>query len=336
MSSCELKIVLERSDRTCAVGEKVSGTIQVRAESDCECRKLTLTRQWRIDGKGHKDAGKKEEQVIFQGGSWRGGESASYPFAFDAPPGPLTYAGEIVKIRWHLRASADIPGALDPHDEEELVLVAGKSSGEIDLGPKFRPAKVPEIDPVATLGIYRWMMGPIFFVFGVLMAQDSIRNPKGHWILSTLFGAFLGLIGGANLLSGIRQLLASWKLGRVSVEVSPSSVRPGESLTCTVRLNPRTAMDLTEATATLQAREVSSYGKNSYKHTAREVSVPLASGRALAAGESVVLQVPVPVPADAPSTFVTTWNAVHWLVEIRLSPAGFAKWERYFPVTVRP
>src|SRR4051812_37999520 len=113
MSTCELRIDLDRPDPVYSPGEPIRGRVEVRAEADCRCRRLTLTREWRTHGRGNRAAGGRLELGLFEG-AWRPGEVAVYPFELDAPSGPFTYHGHYLNVDWYLRARADVPSAPDP------------------------------------------------------------------------------------------------------------------------------------------------------------------------------------------------------------------------------
>ena len=121
MPRCELSIHLEREDARFRPGEVIAGHVEARVDAVCRCDALTVTFGWQTSGKGKVEAHEEPPARIFKG-EWSEGEVARHPFSFTAPPGPLTYRGHIVRIGWSLRARADIPWAVDPKAEVEVIL----------------------------------------------------------------------------------------------------------------------------------------------------------------------------------------------------------------------
>ena len=97
MSKCDLSIELTDGKRTYQIGEIVRGAVHVAVDADCSCDKLTLTHQWQTHGRGNRARGEENKQVLFEG-QWRAGESASYPFEFEVPAGPLTFHGHLLNV----------------------------------------------------------------------------------------------------------------------------------------------------------------------------------------------------------------------------------------------
>lgn len=161
----------------------------------------------------------------------------------------------------------------------------------------------------------------------------SYRPPVG----ALLFGAF---VGDRLEFVGLRALLAERKLGRVDVLLSSTTLRPGQTITCTARFQPRARTEVTEATATLKATEKLTWrgGRNpgSYSHVVHETQVPLTEGQLLMPGVPVQLQASLTIPSRAPCTFMAPNNELQWAVHVHLQLTGWAHWIREFPITVHP
>src|SRR3990172_7090821 len=138
--------------------------------------------------------------------------------------------------------------------------------------------------------------------------------------------------------------MARSRLGSVQVEVSPLTLARGETVNCTVRLQPRGSIKLTEATAKLAATEHTSprAGDSDDAPThpcqqtvfqAREV---IADGRTLSAGEEVLLRIALCIPPDAPCTFWGANNKLIWTVAVELKLKGRPDWTRTVPITIHP
>ena len=123
MARCELGISFDRPDREYQAGERVTGSVTVRADADVKCRALTVVYNWRTHGKGNKDSGPERAVLRAEHVTLRAGATATYPFDLTAPRDPPTYRGHYLNIDHYLRARADIPWALDAKSTEEFIVL---------------------------------------------------------------------------------------------------------------------------------------------------------------------------------------------------------------------
>ena len=137
MAKCDLKVVVDRPDKKYKFGETVTGVVEVRVNKECRCRKLTLTREWRTHGRGNRVSGDKKDTILYEG-TWSPGEEISYSFEIDLPNGPTTYHGHYLNVDWYIKARADIPWAIDPKAETEVLLDPGEDAQEINYGPRYQ------------------------------------------------------------------------------------------------------------------------------------------------------------------------------------------------------
>jgi hypothetical protein len=348
MSKCAIRIVLDNGNRTYAAGEKVTGRIEVSVSEDCECQKLTLARAWRTRGHGEDAFGKPEEQVLF-GGAWRAGQTAHYPFEFVAPIGPLSYHGEMFNVEWYLHAQAAIAGALDASTDEEFRLVAAEVTPGFNLGPAFRGVesgqRLMQFGRTLAQGC-GLVTGVVFLFFSLglgLIVRDVFRRaptpgpPEWSWLI--VWVLFAG--GSVALLFWVlRPIIARRKLGPVEAQVTPGIARPGEAVTCTIRFQPRANIDLGEAAATLRGMEIVDWQSGDETHTRRciisEQPVTFAQDRRLMAGESITVETSLPLPANAPTTFMSAHQQVLWQVRLHLKLRGWPDWVQELPLVVRP
>lgn len=124
MSKCDLTIVLDRENRRYAGGDRITGVLRVQVNAACTCKALSISLGWRTHGKGNRDIGTPADLVLFEG-EWQPGKTHEYDFEFLVPDGPATYHGRVLNLDWYLNARADIPWAIDPKAEEEVLLVPG-------------------------------------------------------------------------------------------------------------------------------------------------------------------------------------------------------------------
>jgi hypothetical protein len=138
VAACDLRIVLDKADRLFTSDDKISGSVEVRVNSDCAPKRFTMTWEWRTHGKGNPTKGRVRE-IEFPSRAWKRGEQFSHRFSLSAPRRPFTYHGEYLNVDWYLSAQVDLPWASDPKTEEEALVVPRPGSGTPNLGPEFRP-----------------------------------------------------------------------------------------------------------------------------------------------------------------------------------------------------
>jgi hypothetical protein len=167
-----------------------------------------------------------------------------------------------------------------------------------------------------------------------------------------VFARFLGPALGAAL--------GRIKLGPVQAEISPTLLRPGERLNCTVEFQPRGRVNFAEATAKLRAKEWVLYSVSTREiyfpprristailgssrklprteeNVIYEQAVQLCSGGTATAGESVRFQANLTVPPDALQSFWASYNRRLWSVEIELRLRRWPGWTHTVPITVQP
>jgi hypothetical protein len=350
MASSELRIMLGRSDSTYRPGERIGGRVSVTSEQGCRCDKLTIALQWCTHGKGNGAKGAPVEQVLFVG-DWRPGETQDYPFDLEAPAGPLTYRGTLLNVDWYLTARADVPWAIDPKAERELLLVPwtehelGPAAGgsyrtapvqpweTVAVGPQLQSAEQVQASQAQKLG---WSLaaGAVCVVIGVPLVLVA----KG----SEAYGAVL-LVAAAALLGNVLwKWLARRSLGgSPQVRLDPPVAEAGGNVTVEVKFTPSKAISLESATAALSAAEIVVKGSGTDKHTytqalhaARE---PLAeSGRRIAAAQRAQLHASFAIPVGAPPSFAATDNEVRWSVEVTVDALRAPAWKLDVPFVVRP
>lgn len=336
MPKCDVRVVLDRPDRTYSIGEKVSGVVEVTVEDTCRCNALTLALGWRTRGKGNPASGGGDTELLFSG-IWYPGAVARYPFEFPAPPGPLTYSGTHFGVDWYVRARADIPWKLDPKQDEVFTLIPGDAPGEVDHGPRYRPpeARRSQAGVLAAIGLVVAMVSVASF-FTLYLRADS-DSPR--WVLLLLSGCSLAGVAGVAVWFGLRQMVRR-RLGPVDLRVAPTLVRPGESIACSLRFRPTTTVSLDGVFATLRGREVVVRGggkhQSFHRHTVHEEKMEMASSSRPMPGEEVDLEASLPLPEDAPFTFVAASNSLKWSVTVRIAMRGWPDWVREHPITVKP
>ena len=361
MGKYDLRIALDRSEATYVPGERITGRIDVVVHEDCECKGLWVQCQWQVSSGGLGDAGNAGQQNLFAG-SWRAGEDAAYLFEFVAPPGPFTYGGRRFAIHWSISASA-LLGLFNSAVEKRFQLVAGEPPEEARLAqgpstpPPYRPAVKVEgsgwrgVKAVVSVGAL--VVGVPSLVVGLLEVLPRfvpipvpfpLPRIFPYWVPSPavlIIGAILTSLGWRGVKRSLRPAAAGVKLGPVEVKLSSDLARPGDTITCTVRFQPRAHLDLTEATAKLIATEHVRvdgaddrywYEQEVVSESCAELSPP----RTINAEEDVILYTNLNVPADAPFSFVGGRNKLLWTLRLELKLRGWPDWTCEMPLTVRP
>jgi len=353
LAKCELNIHLEDRQAVYHPGDVVRGHVEVQADREVECKELRTGLRWQTRGKGEPVLGQAEDLTLFEG-TWRAGEHRRYDFEMTFPAGPFTYHGHHLEVVWEVRAEADIPWALDPKAVEEIVLqprpgdepdweaaVATPSLLPKELRPDAEEQPAEErstaskaagnavglgclavflLGPVALLGLA--LKGVVDFYRGEIPSTAGVA-----WSLATV--ALLVIVGG-GVLKLVSALMASRKLGEVTLEVEPRFVRTGDSLQVKITCQPNQEAELQSVVAHLKAEEKvrrsSGKRKRSYKQVVYEQETEIALGRRLARDMPSQIEGKVDVPPDAPPTFLAPRNELRWTLTLRMDIARWPDW----------
>lgn len=335
MSKCDLHVVFDHDDRTYKLGEAITGKVQVLAREAFHCRKITLLCAWRTQGRGNKTAGGEEGMAFAEGAKIQSGELQEYPFQFAARRGPVSYQGQYLSVEWYLRAQVDIPVAVDVIREENFTLAPGDISEEIVLGTEdeFEEAAAPSsFKERMTMA---QVLAVPFFVLGVAMIVLGGSN-----LVALLLGLAVTGFGGWQLFMMLRNKLAQQRFSALEVKVHPDKIRAGNTVTCSFLFDPRDARRLRKITATLRAEErvVSGAGglKNAHTHKIYETALERSNQDAVPFEDKEEINIPVPIPANAPSTFRAPDNALIWSIRVQIDIPDWPDWVQAFPITVVP
>ncbi len=337
MSRCDLQISLDRPDRIYKFGEPMAGVLKISAHDEFFCRKLTLIREWKTEGRGNHAGGGEEGMIFADDTKFHSGETREFPFRFVGLSGPASYDGHYLKVVWQLRAQIDIPLTVDVKHEEKFVLVGGETSEEILLG-----IEIPEVKTPATAGelAERTTMAKILALPCLLIGLAMISLSGWHPVPLGL-GLLVAGFGGWQILFMFRNKLAQQKVGAVEVQISRDRLRPGESVDCNVFLPAEEVSRLQKITATLKGEErvVSGLGNHKTTHAQTIQNLIVESGNqngVSVANNKMQFTLPLQIPANAPSTFHAPDNALHWAIRVRVDIPDWPDWVREFPITVMP
>jgi len=312
-----LRIVLDGNRRSFAVGETVSGRIEVEVDEACECDPLTARLGWVTAGDSNEASEDPVEEVVASG-EWKGGDRHSFPFGLNVPKGPPGYEGRHFSVRWRVRAAASLSWAIDPETEEPI---------EVRGGP------VPDGTLVAVeeAGCLEMGCATVLVLFGaaaLVAFFAGARLPVPGWLALATGVIALAISGWA-----VPQALTRHRLGKTSVEAGPSPCPRGSEMAVRLTMTPRRDLALSEVRANLVATETSVKGSGKTRST-RTVEVGRITGmlegpRKVAAGREAVYAGVLEVPDAAPPTLEAGPHSVTWKLSVAMDipRAADAGWD---------
>lgn len=352
MAKCDLTLHLEEGKNTFHAGETVRGIIDVRIDKDVRCDGLEVGLRWRTHGRGNTATERIASETLFQG-EWPAGTVFQRPFALDFPAGPYTYHGTMLNVVWEVYATADIPWAIDPKVEEEVVLRPNPETEPNWLtaaGKELHmPAKLKEIisgggaAAAPSVGWARTVL-PIgcLLMLLLLMAQlipavvrQGVGFARGEVLLVEMIMA--GVAGLAVialflvfLLKVVQNRVARKKLGQVKLTVEPALVRAGEEIRVSLGCRPQNPVELNGATAKIVATEIVVSGSGTNKTTSRHIvfeqNVIVAKARTLSPNMPFNEGTSIRIPAGAAPSFYADSNSLSWTVTTQLDIARWPDW----------
>jgi len=318
-------------------GDRVRGTVEVKALKDLEFEAFRIGFLWHTEGKGNRASGSGGTHRLSGEGQWRAGERATYPFSVTAPAGPLSYRGKLIKVVWHLEARVDramLHSDITSH--LPVILEADPEAREVDLGP--RAQKSSELEAVKrglgglwlTLGLILTLGG---IVFGAVRGWD-LFGPE-RWALFVAMAA-----GFLMMLKGVWGRLGRGKLGEPAVQLSTSDVRRGEEIRFSLTLRPEQRTEVRSLEAILECEERVVHGHGQYRSHRRKTVCE----KRISLGEDVLIEPhrtlrkkgSIILPEDAPPSFGAPDNQVVWWLRFQADIVGWPDWNEPILLTVRP
>lgn len=340
MAKCELNVVLDRPDATYAAFEPITGHVEVAVDGDCRCDGLTLTAQWFTHGRGNETRGDAQKLELFKG-AWQAGELLHYAFELDGLDGPLTYHGHELNIDWRLVVTADIPWALDPKGERELLLVRGDAKPDRIKQlqqPLAHHAHVSRIAPV-----FAACFGLAFVLPGLGVAAAGVVAVASGELAAALmipFGLVFVGAGGLVMFMMLRNSIAARRLGQVDLAVAPGQAGAGEVVHVQLGFRPPKDVKINSIKATLVGKEQVVRGagtnKRTFTHELHREEVSLMGARALQRLEDVAVDAALTLPPDAPPSFLAPSNQLAWSVCVDIDVDGWPDWSLEEPLIVLP
>jgi hypothetical protein len=320
VAKCQLTVVLDDQGRPCIGGEKVRGTVVVRADQSVTCRGLEVTSRWATHGAGNIDRGEIDHATLFQG-AWDEGQAYRYPFELDTAAWPPSYYGRLLNVSQFVEAHAKLSWATDPRATVEIPVVVTAAPESLTPVTKARPAS-----------LVGWMVG---LVVGLLLLVPLLLLLG----MAILFILPLLAIGGA-VTWFVWSYLPSRLTGRVECEVSPVRVAAGDTIKCSLKFTPKRSLTINgitwKVTATEQCKAGSGSNRKTHTHVAFQELRWLAETGQLEAGSPQAYAFEFPVPATAPPSLKFNDNELRWEAEVRIDIPGWPDWVKTFKLVVTP
>jgi hypothetical protein len=318
-------------------GQEVSGSVQVHAVEDVEFEEFKLEFLWHTEGKGNRVSGVGGSVPLAPAAQWRAGEQHRFPFSMNAPLGPVSYTGKILKVVWDLTATFDRAMLKSDIKESLPVQLVPDPEGEgFDLGP--RPQKRTELEAVKRGLKGVWVtFAIVLFLGGVVFGASQnweLEGPQRLLLVGLLAGGFL------MMLKGIWGRLGRGKLGEPTVNLSTTELRLGEAIRFSLALRPEQRTELRVLEAVLECEERVVHGHGQYQSHHRRVvfekRLSLAEDLLIEPHRGLRRKGTLTLPEDGSPSFGAPYNQVVWWLRFRGDIVGWPDWKEPFLLTVRP
>jgi hypothetical protein len=329
MAKCSIQLTLDKSDRTYAPGELITGTVVVKVLEPCRCEQLTLGWRWRVRDGSILDETHPEHLLTWNGEEeWLAGQELRYPFRLEAPLLPLTYHGHLMSVEWALRANASLFSFLGPPYWAEVPfhLVLAETRQPAPAAPNPGPASRHVLEVHAAPGeehpgyffLRLWLIAGFFALFFSFARSHMNR-----------FMPVFPIIGiGWMLLSQWWHSRPAWNQAMGSLWLDSATVTPGESTGLRIQLRPHKQLREHDLSVSLECAErvTSNRGEDGSPTQEKVVHTePLLSctNRALSAGELLdIPQVTFTIPSHAPTSFEFRKCELRWHLRLELKRKG--------------
>ncbi len=338
LQACDVQLSFDQPDAVYAVGDEVTGKVCLTPHRTLDPSGMTVELFWRTHGRGNRTSGETiRHKLALTERRLEPGRTYSVPFGFTAPAGPLTYRGHLLNVDWYVRAVLDVPtmpNFLDPKAETELLLLP--TGMPVSLGPDYKP---PESGELPGRGI-AWplvLFGAVFSAVGLVVFLAFFGSLGST---AALFPLVFVLAGVFCIFLGVRNALATRRLGEVTLSLSRRELVPGDTLECDVGFVPTREVQLERLCFVLKAHERvvqgSGTNKTTHRHKVYEETRTSLTQRTLTLNEPVKVSEQFRIPLDAPYTFVANNNELVWSMDVLIDVQGVWDWHRDVPLTVCP
>lgn len=317
------------------LGGELRGAVEVNVKDSCTCKGLTVFSRWDDYARGFGSEGRGPGLTLFTG-TWHGGDTYRYPFVLPTAPGPISYDGKDVKLKWQVRAEADVGREFSSDGTAPFRLERAPIATYFPGEAMRAPYGTDSLEGVSVM---------------VMVLALSVGAIVGLWLHHVVPYGALWALGGGLLLGLIHQRrvfldrYANSRMGKPRFSVTPQVLAPGQSAAVEVALTPPRPLHLRAARLTLVATEFWHYKKQYPKRThTYDVSTVVFSAEmpvqvdqaALAAGRPCTLTGEVRIPDDAPCTLWSKGIYLNWDCTVHLEFEGLPTYEVPLELLVFP
>jgi len=339
MAKCAINIELESSSARYTPGQVIRGVVTVAVDSDVKCNGLSVDLVWRTHGRGNRCSQIATGLILFEG-QWTAGQDISYPFELQPPDGPMSYHGHYLNVDWYVSARADIPWAIDPKAEQEILLEPGPQSdplsyiaGEVGASNVFDRRR----SNAGTISKAQFIFSLPFLLIGLGVLAFGIFGPDvDSRVGMVLFGLVFSLGGFWICYGALRNSLASRKLGAIRLAWPEQPVQPGESYPLALHFNAIENLNAVNMSLICRETVTSGSGTNRSTYSMDVFSAPIQLKQAAETGKQVTMQAALELPREAAPSFYAPDNELSWVIAVHIDVAKWPDWKRELYLDVRP
>ena len=347
MKEIELEITLDKSEKTYASGQKITGELKAVIHEEWQCDALELF----LGVNGFSESKEKAQnfklkitddrvkKLLYQG-QWNPGRY-TYPFEIDVPDGPFSYKGSLIELSWYLKAEARPSDGESIRSEIELIIVPGTVIPEGNSREKSAEVVYKE-SPRGSFGCL--LVSLSLFLAGVFAVIKTYQSANDTVMGFAVFFLLLSLV---FITFNVYALMVSKRINMAEVRIGSGVVSPGAVIPVNLTFQVNKSIELKEVRATLTGREeAGNVGIRASRKTYRkvlyekkhELQLPV---KQVPAGVPIDVRGEISIPPDAPPSF-TLANSLgdgiklKWIVEVRIEMEKWPDWFYAEEITIRP
>lgn len=319
MSKCDLRVELNDNQFQFKQGDTITGTVYVSVNKSVKCKDLFAELKWHTHGAGNKSRRTISKISLFSGTLEPG--DYHYDFSLEIEEeSPATYHGHYINIDWMVQAQIDIPWAIDPKAHCDIIVDRTEKSSPLSQNNK--------------INIENKLQSKLWMIFAIIFGSPFFLAGLYSVIMQQYVGLIFLIVGGAliggGIFIGIRNNLASIKLGKLEAYINKDTFAPDEAIIVELRCCPKQSIPLNAINVILEGTEVatSGHGSNSttYRHEFCKETCILESSRILKPYIPFSHKTDISIPFDAPSSFMTSDNSILWYVSLEIDIENWPDW----------
>ncbi|BDI31270.1 hypothetical protein CCAX7_33210 [Capsulimonas corticalis] len=179
------------------------------------------------------------------------------------------------------------------------------------------------------------IFGAVWTIGSAAMTIDVFSSSP----LGALLPAAFVLLGLCMIWAGLKPMIAVRKIGAAQIILSVEAPRVGEKFLVNYQQTAQSPVSVLNHTMTLIFRESATYTRGSNTTTVTHpttVNTISYGPLALRPGETNQRQWSIQIPADGMHSFEGRRNKLNWVIQTKVTMAGWPTYEEEFPFTVTP